>query len=423
MRLFTDNPIAFIQDDTFGFAAYVRVLKDTILETMPLPFCVGIFGPWGSGKTSFMQMIQGLMKNDVNVRTLWFNPWKYDKKEDLWNALIQTILYAIKEQSGDEIKKKIEKLALAATWLALKKSLTAFSAGIITESNLDAITGAFTSKDEKYYSHINRFEKDFAEVVDAYCNGGKLVVFIDDLDRCLPENAITVLESLKLFIGNANCIFVLGVDHDIVEEGINYRYMGKVKVSGRDYLDKIIQVPFFLPPVPFESLKVSVPADQSFSEEIWSIIQSGMGGNPRKTKRFINSFYLLQRFLHDPDPILQRRFREGSIAVLSQETQNFYLAKILVFEMIFPKFYQHLQYEPGDWRYLDEKVIQEDDGQRRQEALEKRGKESLALFWQEASFQSFMRKTSGRSYGYPAPTEEIVSLLLRATNLVAEKPL
>ena len=74
-------------------------------------------------------------------------------------------------------------------------------------------------------------------MVKSYTNEGKLVIFVDDLDRCLPENAITVLESLKLFIGHAHCIFVLGMDHYIVEEGIGLRYQfeNKLEMNGRDY--------------------------------------------------------------------------------------------------------------------------------------------------------------------------------------------
>ncbi len=294
MQLFTDNPIASVEKDKFGFDRYARGLKDLILQAEPLPFCVGIFGAWGSGKSSFMNMIQGLIKEqaDNKIKTIWFNPWKYDKKEDIWNALIQTILNSIIEEQTlkQGVKDKAKELALATTWLALKKTLTAITAGVISEGDLDKVVEAFNEKDEKYYRHINQFEKDFADVVNDYTNSGKLVIFIDDLDRCLPENAITVLESLKLFIGDAHCIFVLGMDHSIVEAGIKSRYGKDAPIAGRDYLDKIIQVPFFLPAVRYEDLRASLPTDKNnkaFSEEIWNIIRLGMGGNPRKTRRFV----------------------------------------------------------------------------------------------------------------------------------------
>lgn len=421
MLMFTDNPITSRDEDAFGFATYVEVLGTVIQQTTPRPFCLGVFGPWGSGKSSFMRMLQSDLEAQ-KIPTIWFNPWKYDQKEDLWNALIQTVLSAISEHVVDEkVKEKIKNLARSATWLALKKAITALTVGVISEANLDTIAEAFSQTDEKYYRHINHFEEDFAFVVKHYSNDDKLVVFIDDLDRCLPENAITVLESLKLFFDNKYCIFVVGIDHDVVEEGIKHRYAGKITLSGRDYLDKIIQIPFFLPRVSYKDLKDSLPTNQIFSEEIWEIIQLAMEGNPRKTRRFINSFSLAHRFLNHADQDVQQRIQEGSLMPLSPEVQNIYLAKILVFEMNFPDFYRHLQRNPGDWEYLVEKVIQGDTGEEREKALEKN--KSLNLFWNDLpAFKEFMGKTSGRSYGKypPAPGEEVVSLLLRATNLVTE---
>ncbi len=267
-------------------------------------------------------------------------------------------------------------------------------------------------------------------MVDRYVNHdgheGKLVIFIDDLDRCLPENAITVLESLKLFLGHGNCIFVLGMDHYVVEEGIKYRYTGKVNMSGRDYLDKIVQVPFFLPPVSYERLKASLQKGEegkSLSPEIWNIIQLGMGGNPRKTKRFVNSFFLSGRFLDHQNKIVMRRLQEGSLTALTREMQNVYLAEILVFQMIFPDFYQHLRSSPADWEYLEKYVIREDYAAKRERALKDR--ESLDPFWKDRDFKNFMSKTSGHAHGnYPsAPREEIVSLLLQAIDLVTDTPL
>lgn len=420
MRMFTDNPIISKSEDQFGFAAYVDVLEEVILQTTPCPFCLGIFGPWGSGKTSFMRMLQTSLQHK-GVPTIWFNPWKYDQKEDLWHALILTILSEIAAHSSDsEVQTKITELVKAAGLMTLKKAVTVLTSGAISGENIDSLVQAFDKTDIHYYRNVNHFEEDFSFVVKHYSNDGQLVIFIDDLDRCLPENAITVLESLKLFLNDKHCIFVVGIDHDIVEEGIKHRYAGKLSLSGRDYLDKIIQIPFFLPHISHERLKASLATDHIFSDEIWSIIHLAMEGNPRKTRRFINSFSLAHRFLNRPDQSLQQRIQAGSLTPLSQEVQNIYLAQILVFEMNFPDFYRHLQHSPGDWQYLERKVVQGHSLEERNEALDVR--EKLKAFWNDAAFANFMNKTSGRLLGRypPAPAEEIVTLLLRATNLVTD---
>jgi hypothetical protein len=410
------------KQDKFGFLSYAKALKEAILLAEPLPLCVGILGAWGSGKSSFMYLLKGLIEEEAKkpsskkIETIWFNPWKYDQKEDLWNALIQTILISIIEAQTikPEIKETAKNLALATTWLALKKAIPAVTAGVISSENLDKIVEAFNKKDEKYYSHINTFEEDFTRVVKDFTNDGKLVIFIDDLDRCLPENAITVLESLKLFIGNAHCIFVLGMDHSIVEAGIKIRYGDKTLIKGRDYLDKIIQVPFFLPPVIVKDLRGSLPLDEDFSDEVWEIIRLGMGGNPRKTRRFVNSFYLLRSFLNQPAPDLQKQMQTDRFLALSREEQNVHLARMLVFQISFPDFYQQLQLFPGDWAYLYKNTIQA-DAMDRDRTLKDR--EELRQFWENKPLVAFIRNTSGDGHK-DIPRGEIVEWLLQATSLI-----
>jgi hypothetical protein len=110
-------------------------------------------------------------------------------------------------------------------------------------------------------------------------------LFIDDIDRCLPENAITVLESLTLFFNNQHCIFVLAMDDDVVRRGIELRYKD-VALNSRDYLDQIIQLPVFLPPAPFAKIRhgpvqlyscfISYShQDESFARRLHDALQSG----------------------------------------------------------------------------------------------------------------------------------------------------
>ena len=91
---------------------------------------------------------------------------------------------------------------------------------------------------------------------------GRLVVFVDDLDRCLPERAVEALEAIKLFLDVPGCIFVLGVDRQVIERGIQVRYkdfdagsIGPILLDGARYLEKIIQIPFSLPPAKAEAMR------------------------------------------------------------------------------------------------------------------------------------------------------------------------
>ena len=109
---------------------------------------------------------------------------------------------------------------------------------------------------------LEQFQDKFRTLVEQHVtnNGGRLVVFVDDLDRCLPEKAIEVLEAIKLFVDAPGCVFVLGLDQDVIARGIEMKYKelgekkdgegkGQFTIEGMRYLEKIIQLPFQIPPV------------------------------------------------------------------------------------------------------------------------------------------------------------------------------
>jgi KAP family P-loop domain len=100
-------------------------------------------------------------------------------------------------------------------------------------------------------------------------SGRRIVVFVDDLDRCLPERALDVLESMKLFFDLDGFVFVVGLDREIVQEVVETKYRrretadggtGGVRFSGEEYVKKIFQLPFPLAPVPLAELHTFLEA-------------------------------------------------------------------------------------------------------------------------------------------------------------------
>ena len=196
-----------------------------------------------------------------------------------------------------------------------------------------------------------------------------------------------------------------------------YRFANKVTINGRDYLDKIIQIPFFLPPVSYKKLKESFTTGgkgDALAEEIWNIVRLGMDGNPRKTKRFVNCFYLLQQLLKDP---ARSGYDQVAAPLPDMRTQNIYLAKILVFQMNFPDFYMNLQLYPGDWEYLEKDIIEANSTEDRANALLIRP-ELEPFLKKNPHLIAFVRKTAASKGDPGPPREEIVSQLLQITNLV-----
>ncbi|MFF7789574.1 P-loop NTPase fold protein [Streptomyces sp. NPDC007991] len=359
--LLPDNPISGPDGDRFGFGTHAKVLCDAIATAEGLPLTIGVFGPWGMGKSSFMKVCEGMLK-ERGVRTVWFNPWKYDQKDEIWHALIQTVLTEIavdldrRREAGEETRQErlsaaldtVKRLSQAAAWLLARRAAGPLTAGFLAPEDVDAVQGALTAPGAETYLHVNRFEQDFREVVDIYSGGGRLVLFIDDLDRCHEDAAITVLDSLKLFLGEGSCVFVLAMDYQVVAEAAAKRFdrEGTDGARGRQYLEKLIHFPFHLPGIPFELLyqqlssEVTDPAVGA-SRELWELIEVAFSANPRRVRRFINGLNHTVRTLQQHDG------RPGSDRLL-------HAGVLLAFQIKFPDFFSALQNDPGVWARFDD---------------------------------------------------------------------
>lgn len=82
------------ETDALDFTPYFETLVD-IIQTGNTPLTIGVFGPWGSGKTSLMKMVKKNLPKDFTVA--WFDAWKYDKEETLWRAFLLSVLTAVRK--------------------------------------------------------------------------------------------------------------------------------------------------------------------------------------------------------------------------------------------------------------------------------------------------------------------------------------
>ncbi|MEG3876402.1 P-loop NTPase fold protein [Microcoleus sp. herbarium7] len=342
-------------------------------------FTVGIFGSWGSGKTTLMRCIERKLKNFITeftpeefefhlhnfdatkFKTIWFNPWKYDDTHGIRNALIQTILREMAENSqGAIVKEKCNNLATRYNASECFLHIGEHLVGAALQSQMCGVNpleiikalrnlGGRASKNQEEnqvndleldtdpYLFINSFEAQFREVVKEYVGqNGRLVIFIDDLDRCLPENALTVLESLKLYLDNANCVFFIGLDKRVIEQAVKQRYKD-LNVTGKEYIEKMIQLNFFLPEK--NSNQVTQVLQNELNElvacpnypidaRMWRMILAATKGNFRKTKQFVIAWALIRS--------LAISLKVADANTIPQ------LAKILLIQMNFPQLYDAL---------------------------------------------------------------------------------
>jgi hypothetical protein len=379
-ELLTDNPET---TDRLGFKPMADILVDVIEQTHP-PFTIGVFGEWGSGKTTIMTLVRSQLE-ERNAKTVWFNAWKYDGKEVIWNALIQTIFFAMKENAppaappdfGERVKTTATKLAI----FAAKKATTFIPGGFVKPEDVDTVVEAFRplSADDEQFDFINKFEQTFDQLVREYVGiEGRLVVFVDDLDRCMPENAIQVLEAIKLYLDRANVTFVIGAERAIIEQGIRERYKGNIRLSAKEYLEKIVQLPFVMRGLSQDAaLGLITPATVVYQDDapMRRLILSGTASNPRRIKRFINTYNVLSRISE----------RAGT-PVTSHSHQ---LAIVLLVQMQFPDIYDEMIREPGligaFHAALDLSVDRRDDEFRRHDTLRRMFEDPAARRFFEAA--------------------------------------
>ena len=294
--------------DRLGYTPYVEALAESLSgENVNTPLTVGIYGPWGTGKSSFMYLLTERLKKLGYDHCIHFEAWQFDGKDEVWKALILTIIRYLqgvqrKSETPDiDFENKVSNLITGVTKLALNKAMKSWTGGTV---NFDQIVSFWTKEENDITQFLNSFRDTFAEVRDSIIEKSlvpddNIYILIDDLDRCTPESCIEVFEAVKLFFDMQRCVFVVGVDAAIVQKGIEFKYNGNLNIRGQDYLEKLIQLPFNLPRVDEEEFK-------KFAEEIClgaginnklttKIISLASDGNPRQVKQLANCLGLVSR--------------------------------------------------------------------------------------------------------------------------------
>ena len=396
LRIFLDKPTV---QDKLDFDDLKNVLKEIVISS-DTPLTIGIFGSWGTGKTSLMKMVMSEVEGNPKNRTVWFNAWKYDEEDALWRAFILRVIDSLRPRVEcvlldenelvesqikmlEDLDKLEESLYRPVEWKELGqltidwgKALTGASKlmaqlafllipgaapfvkiiekaqGLLAEGKpideAEHLISAFKREAKQYRREhlkaIEQFEQEFSKVINQYVigNQGRLVVFVDDLDRCLPEKSIEILEAIKLFLDVSGCIFVIGMDEDVIEKGVAIRYFKSgfaetdISTFGEKYLQKMIQVPFRIPTL---SLNGSIKYVDGLIEDMRigntiplscrRIIAIGCPSNPRQIKRTINLFLILKE-------IAESRQKRGK---LERDISLPLLAKTVALQTFYSEFY------------------------------------------------------------------------------------
>jgi len=406
--------------DYLDFGPYVSALVDLIVSpNTQTPVTLGIFGTWGSGKTTLMQLMEQAAK-DLRARMkspalelLWMNVWQLSQHGEGWQAFLQALFTQVhkslpffKRVRFDLrlMRDRIDKNALFRQLLVNSYRIVIVGAPFLLARFLPAAANPVTTairdpqirnattlllglwlllkpvleaakekvsldlgavlKDAPYemqISALQQLQEHFERLVKASVGeNGRLVVFIDDLDRCSPDRIAEVLEALKLFATTPNCVYVLALDQDIVAQSIQAKYKDSAGISrdgalidGARYLEKIVQLPFWLPIIEIDDIRGYV---QSFNAA-WphqgcaDIFIEGLPPNPRQVKRAINVFFLLWRLAE------HRRKKLGATVTPLR------LAKVVVLQTVYADIFDILKGTPQLLKELETHCLKSPDEQ------------------------------------------------------------
>lgn len=268
-----------------------------------------LYGDWGSGKSTLMKYLQDELEGDFN--TYFFEAWEYEKDENLAMSLLEYITFE-SNSSTEEFYKGVLKYGgriLRGLGKSVKLNIPLFPGGPAIDLDPSAFVEEMTNEEElSFYEALKKFKIEFQRLEDFTTNGDKPkynIIFIDDLDRCEPEQVLNLMSAIKLFFTyGTKTIFFCGIDKSAVQAAVKTKY-GKA-VKSNEYLEKIFDISFSMP-TEVNTLKLIryYFDDQSYilgkdESEIYlwvdDFFQNIEFYNPRRIKKVLNKFQMLRNF-------------------------------------------------------------------------------------------------------------------------------
>lgn len=247
--LWDDNPADI---DLLGFDAVVAPIVDAVASSRLDPLTIGIHARWGGGKSTLLGLIAEDLESDDSVLVIRTNPWEYDDHDDVKGTLISEVLDALTHHFKDEasVGAKAKELLHRISWARVGKAVA--KSVILQTIDLSGLAEALTPKGRDTPESMAGFRSEFAELIGLLPETRRVVVLVDDLDRCLPTAVTSTLEAIKLFLSVPGMVFVIAADQIMVRDAIALN-LGTAAAADRyaqRYLDKIVQLPVSIPVLP-----------------------------------------------------------------------------------------------------------------------------------------------------------------------------
>lgn len=338
-----DEPVSKEAEDRFHRYNFARRIAQTIINRENRDgVVIGIYGAWGEGKTSVINFIDTeLIKNEDIIR-IKFNPWRYSDE----NTLLYSFFCKVSTELGAKLLKRKERIG---KWLSKHSSAVNYNipkVGDVSKAigSIGNLLGGIELETLK-----NRLEEIIIK------SNKKVVIFIDDIDRLDKNEIHSVFRLVKLTANFSNTIYILSFDESVVSSVIGERYATSDIDSGRNFLDKIIQVPLNIPKAQPDSLR----------DYCFQIINDTFNSNKlnlleEESRRFVRIFTssLLYRFNTPRMIVRYGNSLSFSLPLLNGEVNMVDLMLIEAIKIIYPKLYDYISNNPDSFtkKYTTDEV-------------------------------------------------------------------
>lgn len=262
---------------------------------IPESCTIAIDGDWGSGKTTLLNLIRKKLEQPKfeSYKIINFSSWKYER-----TGAFEGLLYMIINEVGSNKWKWWRMASNLAVDMALRK---------MTNLSLDDVKSNFKKINKK----ICTFEEDLKKIIQ----NNKFIIFIDDLDRCSTENALSMLEDIKNFMNIKNIMIVMALDVSKINKGLKERYGSDEKIAA-EYTEKMFLFKIAIPTKDKASLKRYIrQMTSSFGDKNIDFLTYILPPNPRKIKLALNMIYFTLN-------------SKGDDSMISEVTKDHYLCTL-----------------------------------------------------------------------------------------------
>lgn len=380
----TDDELKNIKEDKLGFNRHLDPFINYI-NSFPTPLVVGIYGDWGSGKSTFVNYIKNKLESEKTFYTPEFDSLKCKEDKTLWKSFILDIFKQLKCPKDkvplikeNEFKEIVDRLCFTEdkpsinnkdwkNWYPLYLYIAVCAIlsilhingtlNIIRDNILSPLIAILIAlcipiiqikRTRGPIESFHEFEDILNDLKDIFSKleKEKIFVTIENLDRVEPKYALDLLESIKMLLNFKNFVYLIPCDPSIIQKDIKNRY--KDDINSEDYLSKIITVPFYLPLArPLfvkEFISNLINPKKLDSKEVFEIMNNAKIKNPRKIKKILREADMAYRFMISEGE-KEKDIKPHFLVILNVIKYEFPIGYRLIKEMFeFPEVTEKLAY-------------------------------------------------------------------------------